>query len=972
MTPAVRSLLLATTLLLSPFAPVPVAAQEAMAPAPAPAPDQPPPSAAVKRAWGFAGTDVEIDPTIRFGLLPNGVKYAIRRNDTPKDTVVVRMNVDRGSLSEAEDERGLSHFLEHMAFNGSTNVPEGEMVKLLEREGLAFGADTNAATGFDGITYKLDLPRNSAAMLGTGLMLMREVAGNLTLAPDAIDRERGVIDSERRARDGFQLRNVLDSLAFAAPDTTLAQRLPIGTPEVIATAPAARFRALYQGVYRPETTTLVVVGDVDPELVEREIRRRFSDWTVPGVGRPKAGIGRIDLARPRAVDDWVHPDVPETASITWYTPYAPTPETEDETRRATLRGLALGALNRRLATATTAPDSPLVGAFVGRSDVFKLAEAISATAQVKEGAWAPAIGILENTVRSAARFGLTQAELDEQLAGLRTARENAAKSADTRRSAGIADSILASADGDGESVPTAPAYDLALFNRFAPTLTLDAVNEELRRILADRSQPLIRVTGKTPVAGGEAAIAAAYDQAARVALSAPAATTTAAFAYTDWGTPGAVVSDSTVEDLGIRRVRFANGVMLNLKKTDFQADRVLVDVRVDGGQLLATRADPKPALGLGQVMTLGGLEAHSADELRTILAGRDVSPAFAVDGEDFGGSASTSPRDLPLQLDLMAATIAHPGYRPEAVALLRRALPSAYDRMDATPEAVIGRDGNSVLSPHDPRYAVPPLATVMALDWPDFRRDADDSLSDGAIEIAIVGDVDEQAAIDAVAASFGALPARRAAFAPHAAGRERAFTEARGTTVLLHEGEADQAALRMYWPTTDDADLKTDLALTLLSEVMKLRVLDELRERTGATYSPVGVSSTSSDQPGFGYLMAGANLKPGALETSRAAIAQVAAGLVATPVDADTLLRARAPLVERFTKARRENGFWLGYAGVAQSRPERLDRARQAIATLRSLTPADLQGLARRYLSAAPVVIEARPDPAKAATKPAP
>lgn len=962
-----RTTLLSTALALG-AAPVvwsaPAAAQTAAQPQAAPTLD---PRVAV--AWGFDKTDVPVDPTIRFGVLPNGMKYAIRQNATPKDTVVLRMNVDRGSLSENDEERGLSHFIEHMAFNGSTNVPEGTMIQLLEREGLAFGADTNAGTGFDGVTYKLDLPKNTPKLLGTGLMLMREIAGNLTLAPDAIDRERGIIDSERRARDTFQLRNIIDSLAFAAPGTSLAKRLPIGDPKVIATAPAERFRTLYNAVYRPENTTMVVVGDIDPALVEQEILTRFTDWSPAGVDRGEPAIGSVDLARPRAAANWVNPDIPETASITWYTPYQPTPETQAEDRRDTLRAIAFGAINRRLATKTTEPDSPLVGAFVGRNDLFKLADGIQAVAQVKNGAWMPAVTILENTVRGAEQYGITQGELDEQLAGLRTGLENAARSADTRRSAGIADTILASAKGDGEAVPTTPQDNLALFNRIAPTLTLDAVNGALKAALTDRSQPLIRVTGKTPVTGGEAAIASAFDQASQVALAAPKAATAAAFAYDDWGAKGTIVSDATIADLGIRRVRFANNVMLNLKKTDFQADRVSVDVRVDGGQLLASRSDPKTGLFLAQIVPLGGLEAHSADELRTILAGRAVQPVFGSDDTSFGGSATTTPRDLRLQLDLMAATIAHPGYRPEAVALIRRALPAAYDRMDATPEAVIERDAESVLTPNDPRYATPPLETVMALDWPDFKRDVGDRLAKGAIEIGIVGDVDEQAAIDAVAATFGALPTRDAAFAEHAPGRQRAFTDARATTVLLHDGEADQAALRMYWKTTDDRDLKTDVGLTLLSDILQLQVLDELRERTGATYSPVGFSSTSSDQPGFGYLMVGANLKPDALATSRVAIAKVAADLVAKPVDTDLLLRARAPLIERMTKARRENGWWLDYAGLAQSQPERLDRARQSIALTQAVTPADLQALAKRYLTAAPVVIEARPDPAKVAAR---
>src|SRR5690606_17468651 len=148
---------------------------------------------------------------------------------TPKDSVVMRLRFDVGSFAEADDQRGLAHFLEHMAFNGSTHVPEGEMVKLLERKGLAFGADTNASTGFDETIYKLDLPGASDDLIDTGLMLMRETASELTIDPAAVDRERGVIQSERRAGDNYQRRNTLDHFAFLAPGMTIADRFPIGT-----------------------------------------------------------------------------------------------------------------------------------------------------------------------------------------------------------------------------------------------------------------------------------------------------------------------------------------------------------------------------------------------------------------------------------------------------------------------------------------------------------------------------------------------------------------------------------------------------------------------------------------------------------------------------------------------------------------------------------------------------------------------
>jgi zinc protease len=168
----------------------------------------PPATASSPAAWGQKATDVVPDTAIRYGRLANGMRYAIRRNTTPKGTASVRLNIGFGSLAENESELGLAHFIEHLAFNGTTHVKEGEMVRILERQGLAFGPDTNAQTGFDSTTYMLDIPQTDAERVDTALFLMREIASEVTFDPGAVDRERGVIEGERRARDNYQLRNI--------------------------------------------------------------------------------------------------------------------------------------------------------------------------------------------------------------------------------------------------------------------------------------------------------------------------------------------------------------------------------------------------------------------------------------------------------------------------------------------------------------------------------------------------------------------------------------------------------------------------------------------------------------------------------------------------------------------------------------------------------------------------------------------
>lgn len=942
--PVRRAAIALSPLVLLAVGTAPAYAREAPA---APAATAVNPQGEAARAWNFAASDVPVDPSIVFGVLPNGMKYALLKNSTPKDSVVLRMRFDVGSFAEADDQRGLAHFLEHMAFNGSTNVPEGEMIKLLERKGLAFGADTNASTGFDETIYKLDLPGASDDLIDTGLMLMRETGGNLTIDPAAVDRERGIILSERRARDTYQLRSLIDQLDFQMKGMRVADRIPVGTEEVIKTAPAARLRNLYDRYYRPERATLVMVGDFDPAAVEAKIKARFSDWQGRGPAGADPDIGNVDYRRAAAADDFVDPAIQDSVTISAFKPWTLEPDTKAKRARNLAEDVGEAIVGRRLAKIALDEDSPILTGYFSDAAGWKVFDQITIGAIAKEGAWKEALALIEQEQRRALEHGFTEAEVAEQLANRRTAFKNAVAGVTTRRSDGLADSLIAASEGD--FVFTRPETSQALFEAAAPSLNAATVTAAFRKRMEGLSPPLARVTTKKPVEGGTGAILASLRASEQVAVAAPAEAANAAFAYDNFGTPGKIVSDERVGDLDIRRIRFANNVMLNIKKTDFQKDRVLFSLRVDGGNLLATREDPTKVALAGSIM-LGGLEAHSVDELRSIFAGKTVSPSFGSDTDAFGGSALTSPEDFALQAKLMAAFLTHPGYRADGLALIRRVLPQQYAANDATPAAVLGRDVGGILANDDPRSQTPPLAKLMALDWAQLKPVVADSFAHGAIEIGVVGDIDEAAAIDAIAKTFGALPERRAAFDPRADARIRRFATDRSERTLIHKGPAEQAELRVYWPARDDSDLGEAMRLNLLSRVMQLMLTEELREKLGESYSPGAAASLSDEFPGYGHLFAASNVDYKDLATTRAAIFAIAKELRDTPVDADLLDRARRPLVESMVKARRENAYWLNYVAEAASHADRLDRSRKGIGEVEAATPADLQALARRYL----------------------
>jgi zinc protease len=927
-------------------APAPASAPPA---APAPAPIAVNAQDGAAKAWGFAASDLPVDPAARFGVLPNGMKYALMANATPKDSVLIRLHFDIGSLAEADDQRGLAHFLEHMAFNGSTNVPEGEMVKLLERKGLAFGPDTNASTGFDSTTYMLDLPKASDDLIDTGLMLMRETASELTIGDAAVDRERGVILSERRARDTYQLRNIEASFAFYYPDMRLKDRMPIGTEAVIKSAPAQRLRDFYEAYYRPERASLVIVGDFDVAAMEANIQSRFADWKGRGASGADPVIGSPDPARPTAADIYVDPAIGDGVALTRFKRWQFEAETRARRERDLVDGLANAIMGRRFQKLALSEDSPILGANFAYSRGFDAIDQIGVSASAKEGEWSRALALIDAEWRRALQHGFTDAELAEAIANTRNALDNAVKGVTTRRSGALAGGLLGMVDGDGSSVFTRPEVVRDLFEAVAPTLTAASVSTAFRARHTGYGEPLVRVTAKRPIEGGPAAVLAAWRQATALAVAPPQVQAAVQFAYSDIGTPGRVVADERVADLGIRRVRFANNVMLNIKRTDFQADRVQVSVRVDGGNLLATRDDPT-RIALAGAMTIGGLAAHSFSDLQSLLAGRSVSASWGSGADGFGSSATTTPKDLLLQSQVMAAYLTNPGWRADGLALIRRVLPQQYAANDATPAAVMGRDVGAILANDDPRLVNPPLEKMMALDWTGVRSASADAFAKGAIEIAVVGDVDEDAAIAAMAATFGALPERRAGFADWTEARQRSFAANRAPRTLVHKGPAEQSEVRLYWQARDDADYGEAMRIQLLAQVMDIALTDELRERLGQTYSPGAGADLSSIFPGYGHILASANVDFADLAAAEQAMRAVAARLASAPPSADLIDRARKPLLESMEKARRENGFWLSWLSYASSKPDRLDRVRLGLDQMRGITAAELQATAQRYL----------------------
>ena len=414
--------------------------------------------------------------------------------------------------------------------------------------------------------------------------------------------------------------------------------------------------------------------------------------------------------------------------------------------------------------------------------------------------------------------------------------------------------------------------------------------------------------------------------------------------------PGKVVQRAQIADLGAQSIRFANGVGLIVKSTPYRKDQILVSVRVGGGRL-GLSPDRAAAVWSAGALIGGGLQKISFEDSQRALAGKIYAATFSVGDDAFVFGGATQPRDLDTQLSVLAAYVAEPGFRPEAFERLRRAYLAALPQLAATPEGVVHRDLGGLLHAEDPRWMFPTEASLRAATPDDLKSLLGPVLGGGPIEVTIVGDIDPDRAVDLVAKTFGALPARPPAWKPPAADRPVRFPDATATPVTRADtGRPDQAEAIVAWPTTDFFEnMKRSRAGMLAGEVLQNRILDQVRIAEGVTYSPETEASFSETTPGYGAAISEVEMPPEKIPGFFDTVSRIAGDLRSKGLTEDELARARNPRVAGIEKAQLTNEYWLERLAGSIADPRRLALIRTTLPDYHALTTADVQAAANAY-----------------------
>lgn len=903
---------------------------------------------ASKGVWAHQNSNLAVDDNVRFGVLPNGMRYALMKNATPPGQAALRLRIDAGSLMESDQQLGLAHFMEHMTFNGTTNIPKNELLRILERLGLAFGADTNAATSFDQTYYQLQLPRTNDETVDTALRIMREQVSEALMEAEAIDEERGVVEGEQRRSNTPGYRSTVAQLNLLAPDQLISKRLPIGDLSIIRTAPRERFVEFYNAYYRPERATMIAVGDFDVDQMEAKIKAQFSSWQGKGANGPNPDLGKVQPREPET-RILIEPGTQSGVQLIWIREPDLRPDSLEARQRMARISVGLGALNLRLGEMARADNPPFLGAGASTGSLANSLDTGTIAAGFNPGGLDRALETIEQELRRLLEHGVSQAEIDRQITNTRSALETAAKASSTRNTSALANALLGSINND--TVFTSPETQLALFEQTVPSLTVEAVNQAVKEAFVG-SGPLALVTSPVPIEGGEEAVTQTLLASQKIPVAANEAQANLDWPYTDFGTVGSVVSTTPFAPMDATIVTFANNVRLIVKHTDFKKEEVLVTVRTGTGALGLPTDRFSPVSLSTAVFQTGGLGKLTADEINRVLTGRIYGVGFTLDSEVYQLSGATRPEDLDLQMQVLGAYLTDPGLRPAPLEMIKGMYPQIIAQTMATPAGAFSMLAPTYLANGDRREAMPSLEDVASVTNDAMKQGLLAGMATGPIEIIMVGDVTVEAATQAVAKTFGAMAPRPARAAPLPGSDQRVFP---GPTaqplVLTHTGQADQGLAYIAWPTTDQVkDRTTARQLAVLAAILQLRANEEIREKRAIAYAPGVGSSASSLFKGYGSLSISAETKPDNFDDFYQAVDAIISDIKTTAPSEDELNRARAPMVESYRRALAGNGAWLGLLEGHAFGEADVEQDLGYLKVIEAVTPEQLQTLAQTYL----------------------
>ncbi len=790
-----------------------------------------------------------LDKAIRTGTLPNGLTFFIRNNPRPEDRLTLRLAVKAGSIDEADDQRGLAHVLEHMAFNGTARFKPGELVAYLESIGAQFGPHVNAYTSFDETVYMLDVPTDRPGVVTRGFEALSDFAGGITLDAAEIDRERGVVLEEWRGRLGAGTRMQDAQMRALFGASRYVDRVPIGTPEILKSFPAERLRDFYRDNYRPDRMAVVVVGDLDVAEAEALVRKYFGSIPAqPAAARP------VHEIPPHADTRYVTLSDPEAQSSS-VTVMHKRPLRELRTmadyRRSIVQSLAYQMLNARFGEIARQPEAAFLAASAGEDTLGRTVEAFAVSARVRDGGLTRGLDALAQELARLEQHGFGEAELDRAKRGMMARYERAFNERDKAESAPLADELLRHFI-NGEAAPGIDR-EVDLVRQFLPTITAAETAALAREMVTEENRVVLATAPE------RAGLAAATEPALREALRAGLAATVTPWRDEMAGrellakapVPGRVTARREIPEIGVTVLTLANGVEVWLKPTEFRNDQISFTSYARGGLTLASEADYHNASLSTSLVGLSGIGGFSPTDLGKLLAGKLANASAYLSTATHGMSGGTTPRDLETTLQLLYLQFTAPNRDPAAFQLMKERLEANLANQSQSPGAVYGERVRRINTMDHYTARQIRLEDIPRLDparMYAFYQELFANAADFTFFFVGAFKVDEITPL--LETYVGSLPSRGTASSKVGPFRLQ-FPPAVVRETVNKGQEPRSQTVMTFFADTGLEELETHRVQAATS-VLENRLRDILREPLGGTYS-VGVGySNTSPIPGYG------------------------------------------------------------------------------------------------------------------------
>ncbi|MDE2975377.1 MAG: insulinase family protein [Gemmatimonadota bacterium] len=849
------------------------------------------------------------DPAVVTGTLENGLTFFIHENDQPENRAELRLAVNAGSILEDDNQLGLAHFVEHMAFNGTRNFEKQELVDYLESIGMRFGPDINAYTSFDETVYMLQVPMDDPEMLSTAFQILVDWASAVLFDPEEVDKERGVVIEEWRGRRGGFARVQDQQFPVMFHGSRYAERLPIGDPEILETAPPEVLRSFYEDWYRPDLMAVIAVGDFDAAEIEATIRDRFGGLVGPEEPRPRTET-EVPVDHPPLISITSDPEMPFSQIGLMYK-QTPLPRgTLADFRRDRVRTLYSNMLNQRLEELTSQADPPFLGAYVGGGGFIRGMDAVQLGATVAEGAHVRGLDALLTEAERVARHGFTATELEREKVSLRRQYESRLAEVENRESGSLANRYV-NVFLEGAPYPGVETQ-MELLDAFLPGITLEETNalaqgwmkEQGRVILVSgpEKEGLVVPTDEE-VTGIFAAISEkeveAYEDAA---VDAPL--------VADVPEGSAVASEEVIEEVGVTIWELENGVRVILKPTDFKDDEVLFSATSPGGSSLASDDAFQDAGMAASAVREGGVGEFDQIALGKKLTGMRVSVSPSIGSLTEGLNGSASPQDLETAFQLMYLYFSAPRRDETAFEAYKAQQLGIMGNFGAMPQVAFSDTVSNTMSQGHPRAntladrlkALEEADLDVALD---FYRDRFADASD--FTFYFVGAFDPKEVRPMAETYLGGLPGlgRVESWVDHGIDPPGGVIEK-----VVHKGLEPQSATQIIFAGDAEYSLEESTTIRALAGVLRIRLRELLREDMGGTYG-VGVSGSLTYRPDEEYrIQVNFGSDPERAEELSAVVFEEIERLKAEGPDAEIVAKVRE--TDRRSKETdlKENRYW--------------------------------------------------------------